>query len=146
MSIRILGDALPGRSVGTRGNVHVGLQKGKELVDLIPADSASAVFELTVQRTDEGDYRGPFVQGKRGDRFIYLVWCDVEHRSGAASMFSRTKLLLATIPANLSNAASLEVRLSLTSEKGAIRTGSVRPADIAWSRGTKGTPTPVSGN
>ena len=130
--ITIVGEALPSRAIGEHTNVHIGIQKGKETVDILPADSV-AEFDITVERLDNGDWRGPFVQGKRGDRFLYLVWCDVDPRSGLPSMFSRIKLMLAAIPESLSKSTALEAKLRLTNARGGLRTASVRPPDVVWS-------------
>ena len=77
-------------------NVHVGVQVGREPADLVPADAVSAEWEVDVDvREKDGlrDFRGRAVQGKRGDRFLYLTWGDVK-ADGAFEMFRRAKLML----------------------------------------------------
>src|SRR5690606_37690536 len=84
--VDIRGSDLPGRRVGEHGNVHVGVQrkrsrrdvgKAAPVVELVPGDAARARWEIVVDVTDEGDVRGPFVEGRRGARFVYLSWNDV---------------------------------------------------------------------
>lgn len=139
--VRIIGDDLPGRVVGEHQNVHLGVQKGKEVVDLVPADAPSAAFDLTIERTGDGegsgsrdvDFRGPYVHGKRGDRFLYLSWVDVDPATGAPAMFSRVKLMLAAVPADVAaRAAAIHGRLSLTRPDGRLVAASVRPPAITW--------------
>src|SRR5688500_16640345 len=102
LRVRIVGERLPGRVWGEHGNVHIGIQKGKDVVDLVPGDAPSAVFELMLVRRDEdGDFRSPFAHGERGDRFLYLCWGDVDADSGAFSMFRRCKVMLAAIPSGM---------------------------------------------
>jgi hypothetical protein len=142
MLVRIEGVDLPGRSCspGMR-NVHVGVQRGREPHDLVPGDAPTATWELELTTKDgpDGtiDVGGPFAQGRRGDRFLYLTWGDVGP-GGHFSMFRRAKLHLADIdPALLAKAASgeapLVARLALTDAKGLPVCARVRPPHITWS-------------
>ena len=81
MIVEILGSDLPGRGCGPApdgsfyDNIHVGLARQTETVDLVPGDAASArwAFEVTVRELDDGiDITGPFVHGKRGERAFGL--------------------------------------------------------------------------
>src|SRR5687767_14717218 len=108
LRIRLIGERLPGRVVGDHRNVHIGIQKGDEVVELVPGDARSATFDLTVMRrtvadddVDADDFRGPYVHGKPGDRFLYLSWVDVDDATGTPAMFSRIKVMLAAIPAGV---------------------------------------------
>ena len=136
LRIRIIGERLPGRVCGEHGNVHLGVQKGKEIVDLVAADAPVARFEINlVRRDDDGDFRGPWVHGKPGDRFLYLVWADVDPATGEPTMFSRIKIMLAAIPGGLlrSSTTSLDAYLSLTDAKGRPVAAAVRPPQVTWS-------------
>ena len=103
MLLHIQGHHLPGR-VWEAGdehhdNVHVGLQLGKEPHQLMPGDAKSASWTVPVEvvtREDGLDFRGPAVQGRRGERFGYLTWGDVED-DGPFAMFRRAKLMLADL-------------------------------------------------
>ena len=119
--------------MGDRKNVHVGIQRGTDVVDLVPCDASSATFDISVVRRDDGDFRSPYVHGKPGDRFLYLSWVDVDD-AGAATMFSRIKIMLAAIPVGLlrSETSSLEAYLALTDDKGKLVTAAVRPPAITW--------------
>ena len=78
--IVIEGRNLPGRRFEEHGNVHVGLQERREPVGLVPGDAPSAKWALDVAvvgPAGDRDFRGPAVQGKRGERFVYLTWGDV---------------------------------------------------------------------
>lgn len=104
--LTILGHHLPGRSwdVDGRpcGNVHVGIQIGREPAELVLADADTATWttEITMRTLDDGslDFRGPAVQGRRGERFVYLTWGDVG-AAGSFSMFRRAKLMLEDVGA-----------------------------------------------
>jgi Family of unknown function (DUF5990) len=146
MDVRIVGVELPGRTCAdprpgglVYENVHVGVQRRREVVDTIPGDAPRAVWNLTIETvTRDGgiDFRGPFVQGRRGDRFLYLSWGRVD-ATGHFEMFRRTKLMLDAVGAELVHAAErpgagLVGTLGLTHGDGMPRCAAVRPPDIAW--------------
>ena len=135
MNVRIAGVNLPGRTWGGYKNIHVGVQKRTEPVDLVAGDAGEAVWELTVDTAD-GDFRGSYVQGRRGERFLYLTWGTVG-AGGGFTMFRRAKLMLAAVdPAVVAAAAEpgqvLVATLSLTGGDGGPRCASVRPPAIEW--------------
>jgi hypothetical protein len=160
MLIRIEGVDLPGRRVesadGGRavsgdagsggvlpfGNVHVGVQRKADVVDLVPADAESAVWEFEVtSREVDGllDVGGPHVHGRPGARFLYLSWGTVA--GDAFTMFGRAKLMFGDIPTDVLRAAHdaagagagvLVGRLGLTDASGGPRCARVRPPDITW--------------
>lgn len=91
--------------------------------------------DLDVVVTAAGvDYRGLWVQGRRGDRFLYLCWGQDE-REGFV-MARRAKLMLGVLdPAEMASAgegAVLEGRLSLVDPRGGPVCAAVRPPAIRW--------------
>lgn len=143
MRLTIRGHHLPGRECMSDGvllrNVHVGVQVRSEPVDLVPADSASASWEVSVRVTDgdgELDFFGPAVHGKRGDRFVYLTWGDVG-KDGSFMMFRRAKLMLDRVDPELvrdaHRGAGLVAAVDLTDERQGPRCARVDPPAIAWS-------------
>jgi hypothetical protein len=142
--IRIEGSDLPGRRSGSeadalrRNNVHVGVQRRAEVVDLFPADAESATWTFEVSsREIDGllDVGGPYVHGRPGARFLYLSWGVVDGAEFA--MFRRIKLMFGDIPTELLRAAHdgdcvLVGRLGLTDGTGAPRAARVRPPDVVW--------------
>lgn len=146
--MRIEARDLPGRSCAPADaparyeNVHVGLQRGREPVELVPGDAPSATWDFDmVTRPGDGaiDVGGPFAQGRRGDRFIYLTWGTVD-AEGDFAMFRRAKLHLADVdPGVLARAAAgegrLVARLGLTDPCGNPVCARVRPPAVAWSCG-----------
>ena len=144
MRIRIEGHDLPGRRGGAQAHalrlsgVHVGVQRGREVVDLVPASAASAVWEFEVAgREVDGllDVGGPWVHGRPGARFLYLSWGTVAGEEFA--MFRRAKLMFGDIPTALLRAAHegggmLAGGLGLTDACGEPRCARVRPPEIVW--------------
>ena len=54
--------------------------------------------------SEVADYRGPYISGPPGGRFIYLSWGVVEE-PGSFEMFRRAKLMFDGIPADVMAAA-----------------------------------------
>ena len=140
LNIKIVGERLPGRTFCDHGNVHIGVQRGDEVVQVQPADAPSVKFGfgIVLREQEDGsvDFRSPFVHGKPGDRFFYLSWGDVD-RDGVFTMFRRAKLMLAAVPQGLvtPRTGTLEGYLVLTDEKGGPICAAVRPPAINWSSG-----------
>jgi hypothetical protein len=141
--IRIEGHDLPGRDGPHAAelrlhNVHVGVQRGREVVERVPVSAASAAwqFEVESREVDELlDVGGPWVHGRPGARFLYLSWGSVD--GSAFAMFRRAKLMFGDVPAALLRAAFtgdgvLTGSLGLTDAGGEPRCARVRPPDIVW--------------
>jgi Family of unknown function (DUF5990) len=144
--IRIVGTDLPGRDCPPGhnfpgyANVHVGMQTKRrppELLDLQPGDAARATWTVDCE-VNGSDIRGPYIQGRPGERFIYLNWGSVDG-DGRMDMFRRAKLMLADVPHDvLPKAAKKGVlvgRLGLSDAKGQPLCAAVRPPAIEWSVG-----------
>ena len=137
MDVRIVGVNLPGRTCGAYENIHVGVQRRAEVVDLFPGDAAEAVWEFEIERAPtDGDLKGPHVQGRRGERFVYLSWGTVD-QSGTFEMFRRAKLMLGSVDARVLDAAArpghrLQATLSLTGGDGGPLCAAVRPPAVSW--------------
>jgi hypothetical protein len=144
VQIRIEATELPGRDCGAGdnfpgySNIHVGVQAKNprgEVLGLHPADVPSATWTLECS-VDGGDFRGPQIQGRPGDRFIYLSWGTVDDACHFA-MFRRAKLMLAEVPGDVLAAAAssgtLVGTLGLTDAKGHPLCARVTPPKIHWS-------------
>ncbi|MEV4995173.1 DUF5990 family protein [Streptomyces niveus] len=143
LTLRILGHDLPGTDCGEFRHVHVGTQRGGEPDQLVSADAARAVFEIPVETVPAGDraeagapdFRGPYVQGRRGARFVYLTWGELPP-GGAFGMFRRAKIILADVPGELLGAGTVETTLGLTDAAGMPLCAAVRPPAITWTPAT----------
>ena len=144
MLTSIVGFNLPGCVFGRpdgslMNNVHVGLQVGREPAELVKADASEARWDFVIEaviREGQPDFRGRAVHGKRGDRFLYLTWGEVNHDDGF-EMFRRAKLMLNRIDENVMQSAIAEgrllARIDLTSDDGGPRCARVDPPEIEWS-------------
>jgi hypothetical protein len=148
MRIVIEGFELPGRTFCAADgspltNVHVGIQIRSDPSDLVSGDAKDARWDIDVtvdEQPDTGfDFRGPAVHGRRGERFLYITWGNVDD-NGRFEMFRRAKLILGRIDPKLvataqRTARPLVGRIRLTDHKGAPRCARVDPPDLTWSIG-----------
>jgi hypothetical protein len=142
VKLRIEGTDLPGRSavaVGGGRAVVVGVQRrGRpgEILDPQPwdADRVAWTLECTLDPATL-DPRGPYVEGRPGERFVYLSWG--ESTAEGFAMFRRAKLMLDAVPPATLRAAAggstLVGRLGLTDGRGGPLCAAVRPPAITWS-------------
>ena len=144
MLIEIVGTDLPGLDCGAAdnfpgySNIHVGVQSKRPhaaLLGVVAADADSATWTLECS-VDGSDFRGSHIQGRPGDRFIYLSWGAVDD-VGRFTMFRRAKLMLAEVPADVLASAktsgTLVGALGLTDVKGHPLCARVVPPTIQWS-------------
>jgi Family of unknown function (DUF5990) len=82
---------------------------------------------------DGVDYRGEAVQGRRGERFVYLTWGTVE--GDKFDMFRRAKVMLNDLPTALRSQPAVAVDISLTQENGSPRCARVPANLLTWSVG-----------
>jgi hypothetical protein len=144
VQVEIQGVNLPGRVFcrpdgSSMDNVHVGVQLGRIPAELVRADEPRARWQVDVEvvrKDGVPDFRGPAVQGKRGERFIYLTWGEVGPNDDF-EMFRRAKLMLDRIPPELLESAievgCLAAQVDLTGGDGGPRCARVDPPAIAWS-------------
>ena len=98
------------------------------------ASSATWVTEVAViDGPDGGDYRGEAVQGRRGERFVYLTWGTVEGQR--FTMFRRAKLMLNDLPAALRSTHAVVVERPLTQEDGSPRCARIPAHVLTWREG-----------
>ncbi|MBV1856029.1 DUF5990 family protein [Catellatospora tritici] len=137
MLVRILGRHLPGTACADVDGVRVGVQRDREVEQSVPADGEQAVFEFDVKVVDTADgrdFRGPYVHGRRGERFLYLVWT---HGSPHGPVpFRRAKLQLAPVTElafeQPYDQSVVTGTLPLTGRDGTPVCASVRPPWIEW--------------
>ncbi len=138
--LRIIGRRLPGSSWSGRKGIHVGVERGDQVVGLVNGDCADAVFDIdldvVVGPDGDPDFGGPFVQGVRRERFVYLTWGEVSD-DGRFTMFRRLRLHLAPlaeqVPAErILSADRIMAVLELTDTRGRPLAASVRPPWVTW--------------
>jgi hypothetical protein len=144
LQLTVSGTALPGRSCGPHRGVRVALQVGKAhagIFGIVAADAAEASWTTEIVVVADGDdagnldFRGEAVHGRKGERFLYLVWLETTP-GNPDTMFRRAKLQLDAVPAEVLARAlrkgALRARLPLTAGDGLPVCASVRPPRISW--------------
>ena len=119
--------------------VHLGIQRGEEVIDDVPADRRQATFDASfrVGRKKDGspNFLGPYAHGPVDDRFVYLSW-GVKSKAGFA-MFRRLKLRLGhlswrQIERSMESGEPLRVTLRLTDAKGGPLCATPPETHVAW--------------
>jgi hypothetical protein len=140
VGLRIIGRRLPGATWSGREQIHVGVQRGNEVVGLVPGDAGDAVIDIDLELIEcsdgSPDFRGPYVNGRRGERFVYLSWGELDS-NGEFAMFRRAKLHLAPLAdqhpaANVAGCKRIQAILDLTDAWGRPISASVRPPWVTW--------------
>lgn len=137
--VRIVGHQLPGRAWCEHANVHVGIQRRTDVTDLARGDADAVLFNVPVTVLRDPiigtDFRGPYVHGGRGQRFIYLSWGNVDDNAGFA-MFRRAKLNFATMPEHilraLADGCTVQATVALTGRDGGPLCASIAADTIGW--------------
>jgi Family of unknown function (DUF5990) len=136
MRLTIRGHDMPGSEFADCTNVHVGLQVKRDPAGLVRGDAPEATWETEIKVIDgpgDVDYGGAAVQGRRGERFLYLTWGTVE--GDAFTMFRRAKLMLADLPPALRREPAVAVTVSLTQEDGSPRCARIPSSLMTWRTG-----------
>lgn len=132
LDIRIIGIDLPG-AASEWDPLYVALERGKDQEGRIRTDAATVQFDFAVRFAD-GDFRGPYVTGKRGDRFVRLTWETFD--GDQPTPVGRTKIHLTgqeDLAARAVEAGGrLEATVRLTGAKGGPALATVRPETISW--------------
>ena len=136
MRIEIRGHGLPGRQCAGHGEVAVGVQRGRDVVEPQSADADVVCWEFDVTEVPghdgRTDVRGAVVHGRPGARFLYLTWDGVDG-DGRRAMFRRAKLMLDPALLHEAAGATLVAELGLTMADGTPLCAAVRPPVVAWS-------------
>jgi hypothetical protein len=112
----------------------------RDPIGVVPADIRQAEWQVPVQvvwRDRRPDFRGPHIDGKRGDRHIYLDWFNREP-DGELRLFRRGKVMVEGIDPGLveqaeATGARLVCTVNLTNQKGLPSTARFGAADLDWS-------------
>jgi len=137
IALEIVCTDLPGAG---NSHLHLGIQRDKVTIEAATAESERIVFKPTLRARLNADgsvnFLGPFAQGPKAERFIYLVWSTTDGDVPGA-MTGRIKLHLNHLHwRSVQKAATgnkpIRVRLALTNAKGNPVMASVRPDVAKW--------------
>ena len=143
MHLSILCTELPGIRFDCYEPVHLGIQRGKEVIEAVPADRKQATFATSFrvarQRDGSPNLLGPYAQGPVGDRFVYLSW-GVKTKGGGFEMFRRLKLRLGQlgwkpIERSMASGKPIRVTLRLTDARGGPLCATPPATHVSWKTG-----------
>lgn len=121
-------DKIDFSSYGSR--IRLAIQKGKEVEYAVPISAGTAQFEARFRVQPSGEavnFLGPYAQGPRDGRFVYLVWLS---ESGS---FGRIKLHLSSLRWEQIEAGKpIAMRLSLLGKGGKPVFATVKNARVSW--------------
>jgi hypothetical protein len=139
ISIRIHAQNMPSAWCREHGVSHLGISRAKEVVDAVSTEESEAEFHLgvdAVRKPDGIDFRGPYVFGRRGERFLYLNWGRPSDAGWSGEGGGRVKLQLLAIDAALIESALdggvLVADLDLSNAKGGPVYATVRAPQLTW--------------
>jgi hypothetical protein len=137
IAIEIVCTEMPGAGVS---GLHLGIQREKAVTEIASADSKRIVFKptLRVRRNADGsaNFLGPYAQGPKDERFIYLNWAATNGKVLTA-LVGRVKLHLShlkweAVAKAAERGKPIRVKLALTNAKGNPVMASVRPDVAKW--------------
>jgi hypothetical protein len=119
--------------------LRLGIQRGAVVINDVPAEGNAITFSFAVvvrPRAGGIDFGGPFVQGRPGERFVYLCW-GTRDEAGAWEMVKRAKIPLAGITPVLADRAersgrAIEAVLEMTDHRGGPVCASYPPDRMSW--------------
>jgi hypothetical protein len=133
ITFRLTCSNFPGIEFENRQPVYVGVQKKSDIVDERPGDAKQAVFSIParIKKAKDGrpDFLGPYIHGKVGDRFIYLVWFENKETK---EPFRRAKIKLSHLTWAHLQQDNLEAHLMMTDQKGCPVCATVPESLIRW--------------
>ncbi|MEO8261728.1 MAG: DUF5990 family protein [Pseudolysinimonas sp.] len=139
ISVQIRAVGIPVEWCRLNGVRHLGISSRTDVVDLVSTERATAEFSATVEVVEKAtgrDFRGPYVFGRVGERFLYLNWGSRSAHGWATGKGGRVKLQLGFVgPIDLEAALSgstLIADLVLGTPKGTPVFATVRAPVLTW--------------
>ncbi len=140
LAIRVVAVDPPGNCYGAAMPILLGTQRNKDVEQVVSAtETAEFRLDVGVVSMSAGfDFKGPYVHGRKGDRFLYLSW-GVAQAGEGFEMFARAKLKFEDLERKLLvdvltlDEPLLTCTMQATNEKGHPASGTIRPPRITWS-------------
>lgn len=140
ITIRLRCVELPGRTIGDRNAVRLGIQKGKEVIEDVLAEGEEIAFSCSFRveknaATGRPNFLGPYAQGTPKERFIYLCWG--ERKGDVWDGFGRVKIHLrdlewSAVEKAIATGNALAATLKMRNPKGRPLFASVQKENIVW--------------
>ncbi len=141
ITIQLTCSDFPGLPFEGRAAIYLGIQFKQDVLDETPMTVQQKIFTIEVKAAEGTDGRpnftGPYVFGKTGDKFLYLVW--FMKTSMGDERFRRAKIKLnelswEQINTVISKQSPLQAKIKLTDARGGPVCASLKPPYIQWER------------
>lgn len=133
---------MPSEWCAANGVAQIGISRLKDVLDVVSTQASGASFRLTVDAIEKPagwDFRGPYVYGKLGERFLYVCWGRQTVHGWMSENGGRTKLQLGFISQDQLDAALagrvLVADLTLSNDRGKPALATVRAPTLVWRLG-----------
>lgn len=139
LQLQLACSAFPSLPFEGRAAVFLGIQYQQEVLEETPVTAEEKTFELQVKVSQGKDgspnFTGPYVFGKTGDKFLYLVW--LMKTAIGDERFRRAKIKLQALSWEQIRKAQAEkipirAKIILTDAKGGPICASLKPPYIQW--------------
>ncbi|MBL8047552.1 MAG: hypothetical protein JNJ45_02615 [Chthonomonas sp.] len=135
LGVRIRCIDLPVPDWGGHGEIWIGIQSGKDVVQRVKLPADSITFEAELRLGNEPgaappNFLGPFAQGTVQERFIYVCWGRPSF--GGWSGFRRAKLPLTGISWEMVASGAVTGTFVCTDAKGGPTCATVKPDRLTW--------------
>lgn len=122
--------------------MQVGVGRFTDPIGVVPGDTQGVEWRVSVRvvwRDGKPDFHGPQVDGKRGDRHVYLNWFSRE-ADGQLRLFRRGKVMLEGLDPRLVKqseeiGSALRCTVNLTNERGLPSTARFWAVNLGWRLG-----------
>ncbi len=136
VTVQILCTDLPDANWGGHAGICVGIQKGKDVEQVVQLPASSVTFQAELRvGNDESEpapnFLGPFAQGPKGDRFLYICWGTMAF--GRLMGFRRAKLPLSELTWASIASGQVSATLRCTDAKGGPVCATVKHDRLQWS-------------
>ncbi|GJM39317.1 MAG: hypothetical protein DHS20C19_26840 [Acidimicrobiales bacterium] len=128
-----LHDLPTGQGIAVFGAVQI--RRAVEQITPMRGSRMELTAEFETVRDERGvDFRGPYVQGRRGERFVYISW-GLGDDPEEFHMYRRAKIMLDEIPASLLCEPTVVASIAGTSGDGGPVCARVRAEHVEWTAG-----------
>ena len=141
LNLQLACSNFPGLPFEGRAAVYLGIQYKQEIQEEPPATVPEKVFECRVKVTEGKDglpnFTGPYVFGKTGDKFLYLVWfikTDIGNEGFRRAKIKLKDLAWEQIRQAIIEQQPIQAKINLTDAKGGPICASLKPPYIQWTK------------
>ncbi|MBX2873834.1 MAG: hypothetical protein KTR30_17095 [Saprospiraceae bacterium] len=139
LTVELICSDFPSLPFEGRAVVFLGIQHKKDILEETPATAQEKTFTLQVKVSEGKDgspnFTGPYVFGKTGDKFLYLVWfmkTPIGNEGFRRAKIKLQDLSWEQIRKAIADQSPIQAKISLTDAKGGPICASLKAPYINW--------------